>query len=58
MWNKLFGSIKFTPADYHDLILFDLKHNLVLISHKHRMITEFVVGKSMNRNDVINKESF
>ena len=35
MWNKLFSSIKFTGADYHDSILFDLKHNLVLISHKH-----------------------
>ena len=32
MWNKLSSSIK--AADYHDSILFDLKHNLVLISHK------------------------
>ena len=35
MWNKLFSNIKFTAADYHDSILFDLKHNLVLMSHKH-----------------------
>ena len=29
--NKLFSSIKFTAADYHVSILFDLKLNLVLI---------------------------